>query len=431
MLALMLILLFLLYVYKKTNSILFTFINGIFLCMLFSTKTIFEFINNIFNLEYNFILDPMFFKFLLIILLVFVLLEIYKSLGMNVYNNKYLNSKYKNLFLLIYTFFEQINDDYYFKKDEKDKFYQNNRFIISTLSILSLNFLILLFLLIKLIPVSNVFNIMILTNFFAITFLLINVINKNKINYYVENNYQIIEDSDEKYDYTYYPKFKKLFLSNIITIFLTIILFKNILNGILFGLIIINFIDLIISAKFFHEKIYMQELMLYKNIINGINRFFQFLLVLIASIILFIVIQENFINLLEISYIDLPIYFFVIIIFTIIVNTFSKNFLLTIIFTFPFLIPVIDLLTQTQEIYYLSFYLNTLYILQYVNMIKDNYFLRIIFFLLTISINFVFLLTQEYSLTYLYIIFVIMLSIMYKKIFNKGNNETIRFTWKK
>ena len=98
MLALMLILLFLLYVYKKTNSILFTFINGIFLCMLFSTKTIFEFINNIFNLEYNFILDPMFFKFLLIILLVFVLLEIYKSLGMNVYNNKYLNSKYKNLF---------------------------------------------------------------------------------------------------------------------------------------------------------------------------------------------------------------------------------------------------------------------------------------------------------------------------------------------
>ena len=428
MLALMLILSFLLFVYQKTKNLLFVFTNGIFLCMLFHERTIFDFITSIFNLEYNFILEQTFFKFLLIILLTFILLEIYKSLGMNVYNNKYLNTKYKNIFMLFYSFFEQINDDFYFKKDESNLIYQNNRFIISTLSILSLNFLILLFLFIKLMPVSNAFFIMFFTNFFAITLLIKNLIDKP--NYQLTNNYQIIDDSDEKYDYTYFPRFRKLFIINIIIIGIMIIVLRNGLNGLLFGLIVVNLINLIISAKFFHEKKYMQELMLYKNIINGINRFFQFLLILIASIILFIVIQDNYINLLEISNVDLPIYFTIVIIFTIIVNCISKNLLLTIIFTCPFLIPIINLLTQSQEIYYISFYLNTIYGLQYVNMINKNYVLRIVLFLMIISINFVFLITKEYYLTYLYIFIIIIIDLIYHKLI-KGNNETIRFTWKK
>lgn len=410
--------------YKIRNSF-FTILLGASLILLYNSPQISDFITNIIAaMDFTSFLYNHRFLMVLVLLMSFLLFQIYITIGINQKANYYLTkpmSRFTNMISLGLSMFS--DSIKLTRPNVTNKYYLFNVRNLSILYTGSSSFIVSYVLISQFLPVANSYQAILVSSLVVIGLIFFNLvlIATNSIKQPKIDEVNFTQSEEQKF-----PDTKKLTLINILLIFvgvaLSVVVGKIILFGLLIGLVMAFIFSVVYVDLYLHKHNQRDERVLLRNLLTGVSSWFKLCLYLISIIIFTNVCITYFTSFWQVSFYNLNCYFVIILVIALIIALVVPSRIIPVVLTIPMLLPIINLLTMHERIIYLGVFVGWLMIILFIKQqltLKRNHELNVNYQLyLTIIISFIvstiismILMIMTSSLICGYVVLMVLLSI--------------------
>lgn len=369
MLVYILIIAFMLFLYAKLKHELFAMMMGIIMIILFNSTQINDFvINMIAAIDFKTVLYNHRFLMAIILLLIFLIYQIYQTIGFNEKANFYLtkpmNTKTNLLSMVLAPFSDFIKLT---RPQVTNKYYLYGSYILSGLFIGSSSFIASYYLITEFLTIQNSLYTILVCSMVGIGTVVLSClfIVSRGVNGYVDDSETLTVHTPQSFD-----NMKKMTLINafllVIGIAFGVISGKIILFGLAVGLLLCFFFSLFYVDNFLHKHNQRDERVLLRNLLTGCADWFKLVLFLVMVVIFTNIAINSFGSYWQINYYHLYLYLSLIIGLLFIINIFIDNRLMPLILTFPLLVPLMNMLGTQDKMLFLGIYLGCSYLFSFI-----------------------------------------------------------------